>query len=386
MSPPERYEGQIRSWIRTELWNQVPVRIAVIDRDYRVVEANRAFRRSFGHWEGKRCYEAYKGLSERCDRCAAAKTLDDGIIRRRQECGRDRDGQEVWYWVQSVPFMHRDGSIPFIIEMSTDITETKRLEREMLVAERLAAVGQTVAGLAHGVKNLLMGLEGGMYIARSGIERSDPERLLEGWTILEDGVERISAFVKEFLEFARGSTPYVELTDPNAVAREVVELFKGSAEQSGITLALDMAEGIAAAPLDREGIHTCLANLISNALDACQTSDGPPGEVTLTTREVDGSIVYEVQDDGHGMDYEVKQKVFTNFFSTKASGKGTGLGLLTTRKIVQEHGGRVSVESRPGEGSTFRLEFPRRRLPQVSEETGEGASGNGSQLSEAERR
>jgi signal transduction histidine kinase len=84
----------------------------------------------------------------------------------------------------------------------------------------------------------------------------------------------------------------------------------------------------------------------------------------LSTEDRDGTLVFEVADDGVGMDYEIRKKIFSNFFSTKATGKGTGLGLLTTRKIVQEHGGKVSFDSTEGAGSVFRLEFPRDRLPQ----------------------
>jgi signal transduction histidine kinase len=92
--------------------------------------------------------------------------------------------------------------------------------------------------------------------------------------------------------------------------------------------------------------------------------------VTLDVAEQQGAIIYRVQDTGCGMDYEIKRKVFTTFFTTKGMG-GTGLGLLVTRKIVQEHGGRIEVESEPGQGSTFRLIFPRHRLPQLPEGSGD---------------
>jgi signal transduction histidine kinase len=106
-----------------------------------------------------------------------------------------------------------------------------------------------------------------------------------------------------------------------------------------------------------------LANLISNAIDACQMSEKPGCQVHLKTWEEDGVLIFEVTDDGCGMDYEVKQKIFTTFFTTKGEG-GTGLGLLMTRKIVQEHGGRIEVDTRPGRGTTFRMLLPRGRLPQ----------------------
>jgi signal transduction histidine kinase len=353
----------LRNWIRTELWDQVPVRIAVIDRDFRIVEANRSFTSAYGEWHRMPCFTVYKGLDHRCEQCAAVPTFSDGRIRVREEQGMPVEGKPTYYLVHLVPLVRQDSTIPYIIEMSTDITATKMLEREKMEAERLAAVGQTVAGLAHGIKNVLMGLEGGIYIFQTGMQKGDHERMLAGWRMLEENIGRITSFVKEFLEFARGRTPQVSLVDPNRVARDVIDLFKDKAALAGIALVADLQEGIPYALMDEQGIHTCLANLVSNALDACQISDKPGRHVTVTTRDRDGVLVFEVADDGVGMDYEIKKNVFTSFFSTKGSNKGTGLGLLTTRKIVQEHGGKVSFESTEGVGSVFRLEFPRNRLP-----------------------
>lgn len=124
-------------------------------------------------------------------------------------------------------------------------------------------------------------------------------------------------------------------------------------------------EGIAPAPLDEEGIHTCLANLISNAIDACTFSERKSDHVvSVSLREEEGVLIWEVEDDGQGMDYEVSKKVFSKFFSTKGSDYGTGLGLLTTRKIIHQHGGRISFTSEEGKGSTFKIELPRDTLPQ----------------------
>lgn len=361
--------GDIKDWIREELFEQVPVAISVIDRDFRIIEANFAFAEQYGDWNHRLCYEVYKGRQSRCTHCGAAATFADGTIRTREERGRDLSGEPTFYLVQIVPMIRPDGSIPYVIEMSTDVTRIKELEREKLEAERLAAVGQTVAGLAHGVKNIIMGLEGGMYVVNSGLRNDDPERMAKGWRMLETDISRISSFVKEFLDFARGRTPTVKMVDPNSVASEVLGLFRARARSEGVELIEDFQQDIEPAPMDREGIHTCLTNLVLNAIDACIVSNADEDRVVVTTRESDGKIIFEVTDNGCGMDADVKRRVFTNFFSTKASGKGTGLGLLTTRKIVQEHGGKVDVESEEGEGATFRLIFSRDRLPPVSEET-----------------
>lgn len=361
----------IKQWIQDRLFDHVPVAISVIDREFKIVEANRAFRDAYGEWEERLCYEVYKGRTKRCENCGAAETFNDGKVRSREEHGRDRHGKSCNYMVQLVPLIRQnDGSIPYIIEMCTDITRVKELEREKLVAERLAAVGQTVAGLAHGIKNIIMGLEGGMYVVNSGIRRNDEERALKGWRMLENDIERISSFVKEFLEFAKGRTPKVELVNLNEVAREVIALFRERAKQEGVELVADLDEGVDPAYVDKEGIHTCLTNLVLNAVDACLMSTKKDGRVVVKSHEEDGTVVFEVSDTGVGMDAEIKRKVFTNFFSTKASGKGTGLGLLTTRKIVQEHGGTVSFDSVEGEGSTFRIELPRKRLPEPPKDEG----------------
>ena len=353
----------LKQWVRTELWDQVPVAISVINRDFHIVEANRSFVSAYGSTDDQPCYVVYKGRTERCEHCAAASTFADGKVRVREEHGVLRDGREIHYLVHMVPLVLDGGHIPYVIEMSTDITATKLLEHEKLEAERLAAVGQTVAGLAHGIKNVLMGLEGGVYIVRSGMQRGDYDRLLKGWAMVEENITRISSFVKEFLDFAKGRKTRVAMADPNHIAAQVISLYAETAKMARIGLEARLQPGLAAAPLAEDDIHTCLANLVSNALDACQVSEKASTHVTLTTREEDEVLIFEVFDDGIGMDSEIHKKVFTNFFSTKGSEKGTGLGLLTTRKIVQQHGGRVSFDTQEGVGSVFRLEFPRNRLP-----------------------
>jgi PAS domain S-box-containing protein len=367
--------SEIHDWLHLNLFDEVPIAISVISRDFRIVEANRRFRQTYGSSKDRLCYEAYKGRSEHCEHCAAVETFADGKIRTREEEGTLRDGVQHQYLVQMVPIMRPDGEIPYVIEMSTDITPVKRLEREKREAERLAAVGETVAGIAHGIKNVLMGLEGGMYAVNTGIERADDARIARGWQMLEENVARISEFVKEFLDFARGRVAQVAMTDPNAPVRNVVPPFQEKAAEAGIELKVDLQQGIASAPLDEDGIYTCLANLVSNAIDACSLSDRKRKYVvTISSREKKGVLIYEVVDNGQGMDYDVSRKVFSKFFTTKGSNRGTGLGLLTTKKIVHQHGGQISFTSKEGEGSVFRIELPRNGLPKPQHVTEPRAS------------
>lgn len=259
-----------------------------------------------------------------------------------------------------------DGDTPIGMAFTVlDLREIKQLEQDKLEAERLAAVGQTVAGLAHGVKNLITALEGGMYLLSSGLKRSNIERIQKGMEMLSRNIERISIFVKAFLSFSKGREIQVKLSNPAEIAREVVDLYAVRANQLGIELKNVYADNIKAAPIDYESMHECLTNLVGNAIDACQVSENGGGSnVTVKTLEKNRAIIYEVIDNGSGMDYEVKKKVFTTFFTTKGLG-GSGLGLLMTKKIVQEHGGTIELESEPGKGSTFRITLPRERLPKA---------------------
>ena len=359
-------DNEIHDWLRTNLFDEVPIAICVISRNFRIVEANRRFIQTYGPCGSRPCYEVYKGRQDRCERCGAVKTFADGNTRTREEEGTIRNGVQGHYLVHMVPITRAGGEIPYVIEMSTDITPIKQLENEKREAERLAAVGETVAGIAHGIKNVLMGLEGGMYAVNTGIEKADDERIAQGWNILEENVTRISQFVKEFLDFAKGRVAKVTMVEPDSPVRKVVELFNQTAAQTGIQLDVDLEQAIRPAPLDEDGIYTCLANLVSNAIDACLLSDPKCKHVvTISCREEGDTLVYEVVDNGHGMDYEISRKVFSKFFTTKGSDRGTGLGLLTTKKIVHQHGGQVSFTSTAGKGSTFRIELPRDGLPKL---------------------
>jgi len=248
-----------------------------------------------------------------------------------------------------------------------DLSAIKQLQNEKLEAERMAAVGQTVAGLAHGIKNLITALKGGMYMLNSGLGKGNINRIGEGMEVLDRNIQRISLSVKAFLGFARGRDINANLNDPAEVAREVVKMYATKAQELGIQLRCEQPHEIEAAPIDYESILECLTNLVGNAIDACSMSEaGYDLMVTVNIYEKEETIFYEVSDNGIGMDDKIKQKIFTSFFTTKGL-NGTGLGLLMTKKNVQEHGGSIKLETEQGVGSTFRIRLPRRFLPKIVE-------------------
>ena len=183
--------------------------------------------------------------------------------------------------------------------------------------------------------------------------------------MLQRNISKVSSLVKDFLSFAKGRKPEAKMVNPNTLIDEIMELYSETASGIGVELKRMSRTDVSERPLDPDAIHTCLTNLVSNAIDACQLSTREKSTVLLGVYERDGALVFEVADNGCGMDYDIRKRVFTTFFTTKG-GKGTGLGLLTTNKIVQEHGGHINVESSPGDGSIFRIVLPISRLPEIT--------------------
>ncbi len=231
-----------------------------------------------------------------------------------------------------------------------------RLHEKVVAAERLAAVGQTVAGLSHCVKNILQGIKGGGYILAKGIEKDDLDRVRSGWEMVERNNAFMEELVYDLLSYSKPREPQYAPTDLNELCGELCDLSRERARQKGTELAFEPAEELGAVEIDPTGIRRCLLNLIGNAVDACEEGSGA---VTVQVRAPaeDECVRIIVRDTGCGMSEESLAKLFTVFFSTKGS-KGTGLGLPVTQNIVEEHGGRIDVESEEGKGTVFPVCLP----------------------------
>ena len=241
-----------------------------------------------------------------------------------------------------------------------DLREIKRLEQELVKSERLAAIGQTVAGLAHGIKNILHGLKGGSYLVDIGINKEDPVKLKKGWEMIKRNVGRTSNLVMDLLSYAKEREPQYENCRPNEIAEDVCMLVQEKARENDVELIKEFDNSIGKVSMDPNTLHEVLLNLMSNAVDACLFDENmdKKWQVRLTTtKEKDNRIRFGVTDNGAGMDEEVMQQLFTSFFSTKGH-RGTGLGLMVTRKLIEEHRGKIEVQSQPGKGTTFSFYLP----------------------------
>ncbi len=232
--------------------------------------------------------------------------------------------------------------------------------RKLIEAERLAAVGQTVAGLAHAIKNITSGLTGGIYVLEKGIELDNKSYLAQGWQMTKGNMEKIKKITLDLLNYAKDREPEYRLCDPALPAREVVDMMLSKAEEKGIVMVLSGTKDLPETWLDPEGIHQVLLNLVANAIDACAdlSCANKKCEVLLRVSRPQGwAVEYQVVDNGCGMDEETRGKVFQRFFSTKGS-QGTGLGLMMAKKIIDEHKGVITLISERNKGTTFTIRVP----------------------------
>ncbi len=256
--------------------------------------------------------------------------------------------------------LYEKGQVMGSVAFFQDLRELKRLEVELLRSERLAAIGQTVAGLAHYIKNILNGLKGGSYVVNVGFKKNNTNKLKQGWQMIEKNIGRISELVMDLLTYSKEHEPEYQDCFPNEIVKDVCDLMQAKADENDIAIRRDLDQAIGEVSMDPETIHRVLLNLVSNAIDACLFDDRGKKKwevLVKTAREDDSMIRFEVKDNGCGMSNEVKAKLFSSFFSTKM-GRGTGLGLLVTRKLIEEHGGRIDVSSKPNEGSFFVVRLP----------------------------
>jgi signal transduction histidine kinase len=226
--------------------------------------------------------------------------------------------------------------------------------------ENLETLVDEILGLSHTIKAVAGGLEGGSFVLEKGIELDHKEYVHQGWDMLRTSVERIKDLSLGLLNFTKPSVLDYQLCDPNKPAKEVFEIVKSRAEQHGIHLKLDLAQDLKAFFLDPEGIHRCLLNLVTNAIEAVIDEDlsDRRKKVVLKTERVHGwGVEYRVLDSGYGIEEEAKENIFKSLFTTKGT-TGTGVGLMITKKIIDAHNGTIEFESAKGAGTKFIIRLP----------------------------
>ncbi len=345
-----------------QLFEEVPCFITVQGPDRVIQNANRKFRETFGDPVGEFCYKMYKHREEQCLVCPMQQTFDTGETREHEEILFTKDGSKLNTLCTTAPLRNADGEVEAVIEMCIDITQIRELQSQ------LASIGLLVGSISHGIKGLLTGLDGGIYMVNTGFAKDKPERVEKGWEMVQRNVERIRSMVLDILYYAKDRELAVGDVDLAVLVAEFRDGLEKKASDADTTFEIDIAVGTGVFPGDPQAIRAMLLNLLENSLDACRMDkDKDSHTIRLGIRRDPEWMVIEVEDNGMGMDQETREKLFSLFFSSKGI-KGTGLGLFISNKIVDKHGGSIGVDAEPGRGTRFEVRLPLVARPSIKSE------------------
>lgn len=347
-----KLEGRVRERTReleearafTELlFNSLRERIIVLDPEGRVVKANRVASEVAGQpIVGKKCLEVFPSCSREgmCLRCSASQTTDTVIEDRADAQGR------VWE-LEAIAVPDKD----IVIEVGRDVTEQRNLEAQVRHQEKMASLGILAAGFAHDLGNPLASLSTELELLEG---EDDLPRFRESLGVLRRQVSRMSRTLREMVDFARRRRDEVTDVSIALAAEDSARLVCHDPRWKKVQLVLDVPSDLPSVRMVEDHLVLVLVNLMLNAADAMPNG----GSLTVSARRRGATVELRVRDTGVGMSPEVLAKATTPLFTTKAQGRGTGLGLAVTSSILKSVGGSLRIDSTEGIGTEVTIELP----------------------------
>ncbi len=328
--------------------------LIIVDSEFRVVAINKAEAAFLGREPqdvvGRPCYDVYCRGEVACEACPAHSTFATGkaaLVPQLELSGSfHRRGVDVY----TFPVKDQSGRTIQAIQYIKDVTDRVKLQQQLREVEQMTGIGQMAANVAHEIRNPLIAVGGFARQLHEDMDSDDPRR--EHTRIILEEVTRLEQILREQLTLERHLQPVMRPVDVNQILRDVRKLLSHGLLSSQIQLDGNLQDGIPVTMGDANQLKQAFLNIISNAIQSME--DG--GTVTVTSAQKGHDIVVTMSDTGPGISSEVMSKLFVPFFTTRKS--GSGLGLAVTRRIVENHGGQITADSVPGEGTTFVVRLP----------------------------
>lgn len=339
--------------------------LLTVDSEGRIIQANRAasdiLDRTVRQLVGEKLESVVPEMFAKV-KAAAEHPHEDGESADRFDVTYKNPSDEKTILEVTVSPLPTESAMPGFIVTFQDLTRVRRLEYQMRQSEKMAAVGQLAAGIAHEIRNPLASISGSIQLlGGSFTSRQEEEQRLMAIVLRE--IDRLNNLITEFLDFVRPPTLKDDPVDLNQLIRDVLEMLKFNKGLRADVKQVVRLEASSVIAGHRDQLKQALLNIIINAYQAMNDSAQP--ELNVSTSESGGKIVVKIRDSGCGIDEKGLRKIFEPFHTTKP--KGTGLGLAVTHKIIESHEGRIFVESAKGVGTEFTLEFPTRETRGLDE-------------------
>jgi PAS domain S-box-containing protein len=342
-----------------ELIENANALIVVTNREGRVVVFNRALTQLTGWTKAEVLGRDLHELVAPALRLSLMRVFNDALVGQAQTAFETvlltKDGREARVTLASSAAVSQSGDIEGVIAIGQDLSRMRDLEKRVVQAEKLASLGQLAASVVHEINNPMTAVAtyADALLSRASTSlTADPNDVSKYRKIVEN-TDRVLRFTRDLVSYARPAQDTPEEVDLNATIERAIGFCDHVLHKHGVTLERRFGE-VPRFLAVRQNLVQVFVNLITNACHATP----PGGRITVTTKTDDGQAVVELRDTGSGIPDDVKQRIFEPFFTTKPDGKGTGLGLSIVQGIVENHGGRVTVESSHGEGSIFTITLP----------------------------
>jgi signal transduction histidine kinase/DNA-binding response OmpR family regulator len=337
-----------------KLFDEVPCYISLQDANFRLTGANKRFKRDFGNYVGSHCYQVYKHRKEPCWGCPVEATFKDGQQHQTEEVVTSQYGDQYNVLTWTAPIRDSTGKITQVMEMSTNITQIRKLQ------SHLTSLGLLIGSMSHGIRGVLTALDGGIYRLETGIRKGNKKKTDDALEVVKSMVARIRSMVLDILYYTKERDLNWAKVNVLDFSNQVAALIKPKAKKHKIDFEYEFDQSEAFFEVDPGTVSSAILNILENSIDACvdDRADKKHHKVLFGVNVNEDNIVFEVVDNGMGMDRQMRENLFSLFFSSKGN-RGTGLGLFIANQIVEQHGGNIEVESEPGKGSVFRIIIPK---------------------------
>ena len=339
------------------LFDSFPDGLYIIDRDYRLTAVNMQRARRTGKHPtalvGQLCYRALYNRESPCTECRIWGTMHYGENTKQNRRGKSPDGEIQEWELHSYPIRDAREAVVQAILLEQDITDKRRLELTLAQSEKLAAVGQWAASLAHEINNPLTAIIANAQLLEREIPQEDDRRELVDLISLAS--ERANQVVRNLLDLARKDEYLFGATNINETIERALSFLQHEIVARSTSLVFEPDASLPPIQASPDHLQGVWLNLLTNALDSVPDREG---EILVRTSIEGDEVCVLITDNGGGIPTESLTRIFEPFYTTKAPGRGTGLGLPVCQRIIEQHGGRISVESQPGAGTRFTVLLP----------------------------